>query len=194
MEMTIIDKISLIIKYIFSSFMGIELFILSLLLFLFTFLNIKRNNKIVKIISVTLCLCFLVAIVVTYKSYAIESIDSFIRALLSYIYFPSMVVYFFVIVFVTIDIILTIFINKIPKSKKIVNSIVLSLLYFCFMAVVSLALTNNLNLNSTASLYTNDTILSFIQVSNLLFTFWIEYTLLYYFYKFLEYKLDKKSL
>ena len=193
MEMTIIDKLSLIVKYIFSSFMGIELFLLSLLLFLFTFLNIKRKNKIVKIISAVLCVCFLIAIVVTYKSYAIESIDSFIRALLSYIYFPSMVVYFFVIVFVTIDLVLTIFVEKIPKSKKIVNSITLSILYFCFMAVVSLALTNKLNLNSTASLYTNDTILSFIQVSNLIFTFWFEYTILYYFYKFLEYKLDKNT-
>ena len=186
MEMTIIDKLSLIVKYIFSSFMGIELFLLSLLLFLFTFLNIKRKNKIVKIISAVLCVCFLIAIVVTYKSYAIESI-------LSYIYFPSMVVYFFVIVFVTIDLVLTIFVEKIPKSKKIVNSITLSILYFCFMAVVSLALTNKLNLNSTASLYTNDTILSFIQVSNLIFTFWFEYTILYYFYKFLEYKLDKNT-
>ena len=40
MEMTIIDKLALIFKYTISSFMGIELFLLSLLLFLFTFLNI----------------------------------------------------------------------------------------------------------------------------------------------------------
>lgn len=193
MEMNVIDKLLLIFKYITSSFMGIELFALSLILFLFTFINISKNNKTVKIVSAILCVLFLVGIIVTYSSYAVESIDSFIRAVLNYIYFPSMAVYFFVIVFVTIDIILTIFINRIPKSKKIVNSIVLSLLYFCFMAVVSLALTNNLNLSSTASLYTNDTILSFIQISNLIFTFWLEYTALYYFYKFLEYKLDKKS-
>lgn len=193
MEMTIFDKLGLIIKYIFSSFMGIELFILSLLLFLFTFINIWKENKKVKIISAILCTAFLIGIIITYKSYAIESIDSFIRGVLNYIYFPPMAVYFFVIVFVTIDIIITIFIEKIPKNKKIVNSIVLSMLYFFFMAVVSLALSNKLNLSSTASLYTNDTILSFIQVSNLVFVFWLEYSVLYYFYKFLEYKLDKNA-
>lgn len=190
MEMTIIDKLALIIKYTVSSFMGIELFILSLILFLFTFLNIKKNNKIVKIISAVLCIGFLIGIVLTYKSYAIESIDSLIKAILSYLYFPSMVVYFFIILFVTVCIIITIFSNKIPRTKKIVNSIVFSILYFCFMAVVSLAITNDLNLSSTVSLYTNDTILSFIQMSNLLFAFWIEFTILYYFYKFLQKKID----
>lgn len=190
MEMTIIDKLALIFKYTISSFMGIELFLLSLLLFLFTFLNIKKNNKIVKIISTILCIGFLIGIIVTYKSYAIESIDSFIKAILSYLYFPSMVVYFFIILFVTIDVIITIFSKKMPKTKKIVNSIVLSILYFCFMAVVSLALTNDLNLSSTVSLYTNDTILSFIQISNLLFAFWTEFTILYYFYKILQKKFD----
>lgn len=190
MEMTIIDKIALIFKYIFSSFMGIELFLLSLILFLFTFLNIKKNNKKVKVISAILCIGFLIGIILTYKSYAQESIDSFIKAVLSYLYFPSMVVYFFIILFVTVDIIITIFSNKMPRTKKIVNSIVLSILYFCFMAVISIALTNDINLSSTVSLYTNDTLLSFIQMSNLLFAFWIEFTILYYFYKFLQKKFD----
>lgn len=190
MEMTIIDKIALILKYIFSSFMGIELFLLSLILFLFTFLNIKKNNKKVKVVSTILCIGFLIGIILTYKSYAAESIDSFIKAVLSYLYFPSMVVYFFIILFVTVDIIITIFSNKMPRTKKIVNSIVLSILYFCFMAVISIALTNDINLSSTVSLYTNDTLLSFIQMSNLLFAFWIEFTILYYFYKFLQKKFD----
>ena len=44
--------------------------------------------------------------------------------LLSYIYFPSMVIYFFIMIICTIDIIVTILSKKMPKSKKIVNSIV----------------------------------------------------------------------
>lgn len=190
MEMTIIDKLGLIIEYTFSSFMGIELFLLSLLLFLFTFFNLKKNNKVVKIMSIILCVGFLIGIIVTYKSYAIDSIDSFIKFLLSYIYFPSMVVYFFIILFVTIAIIVTILSKKMTRTKKIINSIAFSILYFCFMSVVSLAVTKSLNLSSTVSLYTNDTVLSFIQISNILFFFWVEYTILYYFYKFLEKKID----
>lgn len=191
MEMTIFDKISMIIKYIFSSFMGIELFILSLLLFTFTILNIKKNNKIVKIVSIILCISFLIGLIIAFHSYASYCIDSFIKLLLSYIYFPSMVAYFFVMIIVTIAIVITILSNKMSIIKKIINSIVLSIMYLSFMCVAAIAVTNNLNLAVSSNLYQNDTLLSFIQVSDLIFFFWSEYTILYHFYKFLEYKLDK---
>ena len=93
MEMTIIDKLTLIFKYIISSFMGIELFILSLILFLFTFLNIKKNNKIVKIISALLCIGFLVGIVVTYKSYAIQRIVFGLGVIFGIIYFIKLFIF-----------------------------------------------------------------------------------------------------
>ncbi len=192
MEMTIFDKISIMIKYIFSSFMGIELFILSLVLFIFTLLNIKKNNKIVKIVSIILCTSFLIGLIVTFHSYAKYCIDSFITMLLSYIYFPSMVMYFFTMIIVTIAIVVTILSKKMTISKKIVNSIVLSMMYLAFMCVAAIAATNSLDLSVDANLYQNETLLSFIQVSDLVFFFWIEYTVLYHFYKFLEYKLDKK--
>lgn len=190
MEMTVIDKIILIFKYIISSFMGVELFLLSLLLFLFTILNIKKNNKLVKIISVILCIGFLIGLMIAYRSYAMESIDSLIQLLLSYLYFPSMVVYFFIIVTTTIAFIITILSKKMAKTKKIVNCIVLSFLYFCFMAIISLATKNSIDLSVMTELYKNDTILSFIQISNIVYFLWIEYTILYYFYNFLEKKFD----
>ena len=193
MELTIFDKLASIFKYIFSSFMGIELFLLSLLLFAFTIINIKKNNKVVKIISTVLCIAFLIGLVIAYHDYAMYCIDSFITFLLSNIYFPSMVMYFFIMIIVTIAIVVTIMSKKMVKSKKIINSIVLSFMYLCFMCVAAIALTENLDLSIASNLYKNDTLLSFIQVSDLVFFFWCEYTLLYYFFKFLEYKLDKKS-
>lgn len=193
MELTIFDKLLTIIKYIFSSYMGIELFLLSLLLFVFTLLNIKKNNKIVKIISIILCISFLIGLVIAYHNYAKYCIDTFIKFLLSNLYFPSMVVYFFIMIVVTIAIIVTIASKKMSTSKKIINSIVLSIMYLCFMCVAAIALTENLDLSVASNLYTNETLLSFIQVSDLIFFFWCEYTILYYLYKFLEYKLDKKS-
>lgn len=190
MEMTVIDKLLLIVKYITSSFMGIELYLLSLLLFLFTILNIKKNNKVVKIVSIILCVGFLIGLMIAYRSYAMKSIDNLIKLVLSYIYFPSMIVYFFIIFFTTIAFIFTILSKKMVRSKKIINSIVLSFLYFCFMAIISLATKNNIDLSVIHELYKNETILSFVQISNVVFFLWIEYTILYYFYKFLDNKFD----
>lgn len=193
MELTIFDKLAYIFKYITSSFLGIEILILSILLFLFTVLNIKKNNKIVKIVSSILCLGFLIGIVISYHNYALYCIDSFIKLFLSYLYFPSMVTYFFMMIMTTIALIVTILSNRMSKSKRIINSIALASLYLCFMCVAALAISNNLDLSVAKELYQNDTLLSFIQISNLIFSFWVEYTILYYLYKFLEYKLDKKS-
>lgn len=193
MELTIFDKLVYIFKYLTSSFLGIEIFILSILLFLFTVLNIKKNNKIVKIVSSILCLGFLIGITISYHSYALYCIDSFIKVFLSYLYFPSMVTYFFMMIITTIALIVTILSNKMSKSKRIINSVALSILYLCFMCVAALAITNRLDLSVAKELYQNDTLLAFIQISNLIFSFWAEYTCLYYLYKFLEYKLDKKS-
>lgn len=193
MELTIFDKLAYIFKYITSSFLGIEILILSILLFLFTVLNIKKNNKIVKIASSILCLGFLIGIVISYHNYALYCIDSFIKLFLSYLYFPSMVTYFFMMIITTVALIVTIFSNKMSKSKRIINSATLAILYLSFMCVAALAITNDLDLSVAKELYQNDTLLSFIQVSNLIFSFWVEYTVLYYLYKFLEYKLDKKS-
>ena len=191
MEMTIIDKIAMMFKYIFSSFMGIDLFVLSLLLLMFTLLNLKKNNKVVKIVSVILCCSFLLGLIISFHNYAVYCMDSFVKMLLSYVYFPSMVTYFFIMVIVTISIIVTILSKKMYMSKKIVNSIVLSFMYLCFMCVAAIAVTENLDLTVTANLYTNDMLLSFIQVSDLIFFFWAEYTIFYYFYILLQYKLDK---
>ena len=158
MEATIFDKILNVLKYTFSSFLGIELLLLAFLLFLFTVLNIKKNNKIVKIGSIILCLAFVVGLCIAYHSYAMYCVDSFIKFILSYIYFPSMVMYFFIMIIVTFSLIVTIVSNRMSRTKKVINAIVLS-----------------------------------IQISNILVAFWLEYTVLYYFYRFLEYKLDKKS-
>ena len=193
MELTIFDKLGYIFKYITSSFLGIEIFILSVLLFLFTVLKKKKNNKIVKIASSMLCLGFLIGIAISYHSYALYCIDSLIKVFLSYLYFPSMVTYFFMMMITTGALIVTILSNKMSKSKRIINSIALSILYLCFMCVAALAISNHLDLSVAKELYQNDTLLAFIQISNLIFSFWVEYTCLYYLYKFLEYKLDKKS-
>ena len=58
------------------------------------------------------------------------------------------------------------------------------------MAIISLATKNNIDLSVIHELYKNETILSFVQISNVVFFLWIEYTILYYFYKFLDNKFD----
>ena len=102
MNLSLIEKLSVIFKYTFSSFLSIEMFIFSLLLFCILVYSVKVNNHFIQMISIGIYIGFVIGIIISYTSYVQTSFNSFTKAILNYIYFPSTVVYFFIIVFVTI--------------------------------------------------------------------------------------------
>ena len=52
MNLSLIGKVGVIIRYIFSSFLSIEIFIISLLLLCILLINIKRKNTLVQIAAI----------------------------------------------------------------------------------------------------------------------------------------------
>ena len=110
---------------------------------------------------------------------------------MNYIYFPSTIVYFFIIVFVTGMILFTLFSKKLTTSKQIINYSVFSILYFFFMSFLTLSAYNGYDLMDMVSLYENDVILSLVQISNFILFLWLIYTGFYWLYRFFKKKYDK---
>lgn len=191
MNLSLFGKLGIIFRYIFSSFLSIEMFIISLLLFVILIYNLKRNNRMVQIIAIGVYLGFVLGIFISYTNYVRSSFDSFVKGVMNYIYFPSTIVYFFIMVFVTIMILYTLFHKKMTIFKKVINYFVFSILYFFFMSFLSLAAYHGLDLMEITTLYENDTILSFVQVSNLLLFVWLLFTVFYHLYHFFKKKFDK---
>ena len=190
MNLSLIEKFGIIFKYIFSSFLSIEMFILSLLLFLILIINLKRNRLMVQMIAIGVYIGFIIGIFISYTNYAKTCIDSFTKAFMNYVYFPSTIVYFFIIVFVTIMILYTLFSKKLTNFKKIINYLVFSILYFLFMSFIALSAYDGVDLVNIVELYKNDTILSIVQISNFLLLIWLIYTGFYHLYKNLKSKFD----
>lgn len=188
--MSLGGKFSLIFKYMFSSFLSIEMFIFSLLLVFILIFNIKRKNKLVNIAAVGVYLGFLIGIMISYHSYVKASIDGFVKALMNYIYFPSTLVYFFIALFVTGLMLGTVFSKKITNFKRVVNYLFFGVLYFFFMSFVVVAAYDGVDLINTVDLYKNEVILSLVQVSNLIFVVWILFTLFYRLFNFYKKKFD----
>ena len=140
--------------------------------------------------AISVYLGFIIGIFISYTTYAKISFDSFVKQILNYIYFPSTVVYFFIMVFVTAMVLYTLFSKKLSFFKKTFNYSVFSILYFCFMSFLSLSTYYMIDLLDTKSLYLNDTILSFVQVSNLLLLLWIIFTGFYHLFLFFKKKYD----
>ena len=190
MNLSIMEKISILFQYIFSSFLSIEMLLLSLLLFFILVINIKKKNHIIQMIAIGIYIGFILGILISYATYVKTCINSFVKAIMNYIYFPSTVVYFFIIVFVTIMMLYTLFTKKLNHFKKIVNYFFFSVLYFFFMSFVALAAYDSVDLVDTPVLYQNDVILALVQLSNFILLFWILYTGFYWFYRFLKRRFD----
>ena len=190
MNLSLIEKIKIIFQYMFSSFLSVEMFILSLLLFLILVVNLKRKNSIVQMIAIGIYLGFVIGIVISYASYVQTCVDSFVKLVMNYIYFPSTVVYFFIILFISIMIIWTLFTKKLTIFKKAVNYLFFSILYFFFMSFVALATYDGVDLLDITRLYQNDAILSFVQISNFILVIWILFTAFYWLYKYFRKKFD----
>ncbi len=190
MNLSIVDKFVTLFKYIFSSFLSIELFILSVILFILLIINFKKKNKYVQILIIGIYVGFLLGIILSYSMYVKGCVDSFVKAIMNYIYFPSTIMYFFIILFVTGLLFYTVFSKKLSDFKKIVNFSIFSILYYFFTSFVALAASDGVDLIDAATLYKNDIILSIVQISNFILLIWLLFTGFYYLYKYFKKKFD----
>lgn len=186
MNMTLWEKFGIVFEYMFSSFLPIGMFILSLLLLCILLVNLKVKNKYINIAAIGVYLGFSLGIVISYSDYVQLCINGFVKAIINYICFPSTFVYFLIFAFITGLMIKTIFSKKMKPLKKIINYVWFSILYFFFMSFIVLCVYSGVDIYDTVALYQNDIILSIVQISNLLFLIWIivsGFYELYYFYK-----------
>lgn len=181
----------MIFNYVFSSFLSIEMLIITLLLFTILVINIKRKNYLIQIISLSVYLGFVIGVFISYTTYVQTCIDSFVKQILNYIYFPSTIIYFFIMIFVTIMILYTLFSKNISIPKKIFNYFIFSLLFFFFVSFLSLCSYDMVDMMDTAKLYENNIILSIVQISNFILLIWIIITGFYQLFGYFKRKFDK---
>lgn len=191
MNLSIIEKMKMISKYVFSSFLSIEMLIITILLFAILVINIKRKNNIIQIISISVYLGFVIGIFISYTAYVQTCIDSFVKQIMNYIYFPSTIIYFFIMIFVTVMILYTLFSKKISIPKKIFNYFIFSILFFFFVSFLSLCSYEMLDMMDTAKLYENNVILSIVQLSNFILLIWLIITGFYHLFLYFKKKFDK---
>lgn len=172
-DLTLIQKLKLVFKYFFSSFMSIELLIIVLCIFLFLFFNLKRNKTVVNIFIPIIILLFIAFMAMGFHEYTVSAVEEIIKLIMHYYYFPSMSFYFVIIIFTTIYLIKTVYSEKVSKKFKIFNYIFSFILFSFFVGLFSYVISNGIGLSTDYSIYKDAYILSFIQISNLIFVIWL---------------------
>ena len=194
MELGFLEKMKIIFKLLFSSFMSIEFLIFFLLLFLLLIFNIKIKNKIVPIALSVVCISLMLSFMIGFSSYTITCVDSFIMKVMDYYYFPSTVVFFFICLFMIGVFIYTLFSKKLNTLKKVINYLCSIVVFLFFSLFTCIAIVNKLDLADQIALYENKQIITVVQVSNLVVLFWIIVTVFYYLYLFFKKKFDKEKV
>ena len=184
MNLNILEKLKFAFQSCFSSFMSVELFVIGLLLFIFLFINISKNEKIIKLFGVFLYLLFFVLICIFYSDYTVQSMDGVVKYIMNYIYFPSLAMYFMIMVFVTIAMIYTMFSKKMTLFLKRFNTIIFSILYIFYIQVIGQVADNKIYFTTDISIYKNETILALVQVSNFILVLWFLFIFFYVIYQY----------
>lgn len=194
MAVSFLEKFDLVFRNTFSSFLGIETLAIALLLFLFLVLNISRKSTVVKVGMFLIIVGFLFGVAYLNRSYTIFSIDYLIKVVMNYIYFPSTLVYFIIIVLSAVFIISSNFSKKMPPLKKWLDAIFFTVIYFLFFNFIIVVFNNKLDLTDKVGLYADKTVLSIIQLSNLFFVAWLIVLLFYKLYDYFKNNYDDSEI
>lgn len=190
LNISIFDKLRIICKYFFSSFMSLELLIIVLCVFAFLFINLKTNKRIVKIFVPISALLFLAFIAMGFHNYVAAAVEELFKLILNYFYFPSMSFYFIIIILSTIYLIYNVWTNKYSDKFKIFNYTFALVLYTLFIGLFSYIVSNNISLSIDYSIYKDKYIISFVQISNILFALWALILGIIKLYKYFKKKYD----
>lgn len=188
MFMSFLEKLQVIFRYTFSSFLEIELFILTLLFFILLSLNIKHKKKIINYFCIAIVFIFIGTVMFLNNDYTIYCIDFLLKGIMEYIYFPSTVIYFFIVLLVTLFIIFTVISSKLTLFKRVINYLCFGMIYFLFFSFIGEIIRSGVDLADKVQLYTNDLILAVVQISNFIFIGWVIYTFFWYLFRYFKRK------
>lgn len=190
MDLDFFSKFVVIIQYFFSSFLGIEMFFIGLILFLFSLFNIKSKSFLVKLAIPIFLLLILLFISGGFSNYVIDSVNAFLKYIMNYYYFPSLSFYYIMTIIVVFVLIYTLFCEKMSVVKRVVNYIFLCIYFTLFLGLMSFIISKKMELTLDYSIYQSDVVLSFVQVSNFIFLLWFLLTCFYRMYLYFQKKYD----
>lgn len=168
----ILEKLLLIYEIIESSMIYIT-FIGIVFLTLFLMLNKKITKKtsfIINLLSITGLISY--TIYNHFDTLAI-TFDNIMNNIFTNIYFPSFYTYLFILIFVNVISITSLFKITLNKTYKTINGICMLLIDFILVLILEIIAKNQIDLFSKVSLFSNTSLVMLLELSVNVFITWI---------------------
>ena len=146
------------------------------------------NRKQSKKTYIILYLAFFAFIGIQYGESIVTVLDYAVNEIFYTYYFPNIVIYLIMLIVTNVILWKTIFSEKNDKKLKIINSCAFSIIVYLF--ILGISAINNLNLDifNITELYSSNQVRSILELSMLIFTFWIVLLVIYHLIKKFQYK------
>ena len=186
--LSLITKLQTVFDFITSR--NLYLMILVVLVFL-TIIFITTNGSNRKQSKKTYIILYLAAfafIEIQYGESIITVLDYAVNEIFFTYYFPNIVVYLIMLIITNVILWKTIFSDKNDKKLKVINSCAFSIIIYLFILAISAINNLNLDIFNITELYSSNQVRSILELSMLIFTFWIVLLVIYHLIKKFQYK------
>lgn len=174
-KVTFLQSIIKVLNLIASIPFFIEILILTAFLLIIMIFFYFRKSKKGKITSLIIYFVTLLLLPISHFSFFVETLDKIVENFISVIYFPSCYVYIATLLITDFSIFRNVIKNtkdtKRGKWYQILNLVYFFLFQFLFFLIIKVVITNNIDIFTRSSLYSNTNLTSLIQISSYLF--WI---------------------
>ena len=186
--LSLITKLQTVFDVITSS--NLYLMILALIVFLtLIFITTNGSNrKQSKRAYILIYLAGFIFIAIPYGSSFLTLLDYAINEVFITYYFPNIVIYILMLIITNIILWKTIFNDKVDKKLKVINSVAFAVIIYLFILAIATISKLNLNVFNITELYSSNDVRSIMELSTLIFTFWIIILAIYHLIRKYQYK------
>lgn len=174
-KVTFLQSIIKVLNLIASIPFFIEILILTAFLLIIMIFFYFRKSKKGKITSLIIYFVTLLLLPISHFSFFVETLDKIVENFIAVIYFPSCYVYIATLLITDFSILRNVIKNtkdtKRGKWYQILNLVYFFVFQFLFFLIIRVVITNNIDIFTRSSLYSNTNLTSLIQISSYLF--WI---------------------
>lgn len=174
-KVTFLQSIIKVLNLIASIPFFIEILILTAFLLIIMIFFYFRKSKKGKITSLIIYFVTLLLLPISHFSFFVETLDKIVENFIAVIYFPSCYVYIAMLLITDFSILRNVIKNtkdtKRGKWYQILNLVYFFVFQFLFFLIIRVVITNNIDIFTRSSLYSNTNLTSLIQISSYLF--WI---------------------
>lgn len=173
----IIDKLKLLFELVTGNYLFIAVLVISLVTFIINRFKLINNKKAGLVITLTFVLCF--SIILFFNSGTLfKTFDDISNLVFRNIYFPSIYVYVGIILISNVILIMSILSKNISKVYKNINLVSSFVINFLLLILLNTIGSKEIDILSTTSLYTNNYVVSLIELTTSGFILWMMILLL----------------